>query len=1598
MRIIPVFLGAVLGAGVSLLSGCGTHMGNSLTSNPPSNADFSLTASPSTLSLTAGASGQTISVTATALNGFTGSVSVSLAGLPAGMTASLSTLTLTPGAAQTLTLTAGSSAATGTATITFTGKSGADSHTTTVALTVMAAAAPDFSLTVAPPSVDLTAGASGQTVAVTANALNGFTGNVSVSVTGLPSGVTANPSSLTLTPGAPQNLILTAAASAAGEMTPITVTGTSGILTHTAPIALTVSAAAPAPDFSLTVVPASLSLTAGSAGKSVSVSANALNGFTGNVNLSVSGLPSGVTASPSMLTLAPGAAQSLTLTAGTTAKAGTATITLTGTSGGLTHAASVAVTISAAAPAPDFSVTIAPTNLSLTAGSAGKSVSVTANALNGFTGSVSVSLTGLPAGVIPNPSSLTLTPGIAQNLILTAGTSAKAGTATISLTGTSRSLTHTATIALTVSAAAPEPDFSLAVVPASLSLIAGSTGKSVSITANALNGFTSSVSVSLSGLPSGVTGSPSVLTLAPGTAKNLALTAGASAKAGTATITLTGTSGGLTHTTSIALTVSAAAPEPDFSLTVAPASLSLTAGSIGKSVSITANALNGFTGSVSVSLSGLPTGVIASPAILTLTPGTGRNLTLSAGTSAKAGTATITLTGKSGSLTHSAIIALTIAAAAATPDFSLTVAPANLSLTAGSTGKSVSVTANALNGFTGSVSVSLSGLSSGVAGSPSVLTLAPGTAQNLTLIAGTSAKAGMAAITLTGTSGSLTHTATIAVTIAAAPPTPDFSLAVAPATLGLTVGAAGHTVAVTANALNGFTSRVSVSASGLPAGVTASPSTLTLTPGIAQNLTLTAGTNAKAGTATITLTGTSGSLTQTATVTITINAAAPAPDFSLTVAPASLSLTAGSTGKSTSVTANALSGFTGSVSVSLSGLPAGVTPSPSSLTLSRGVAQNLTLTAGTSAKAGTATITLTGTSGSLTHTATIALTITAAAPAPDFSLSVTPASLTLTVGGGGQPTSVTANALNGFTGSVNLSLSGLPTGVTSSPSAPTLTPGTAQSLTFTAASNAAAGTPTITLTGTSGTLTQTTTLKLTVNAAAAAGVDVTTYHYDNARDGLNAGETTLTPANVNSAGFGKVGLYATDGKVDAAPLYLSGMTINGQTRNVLYVVSEHDSVYAFDADGGTQLWKISVLGNNETTSGDHNCGQISPEIGITATPVIDRSYGAHGAIFVVGITIDSSGNYHHRLHALDLTTGAELSGGPTEIQATYPGTGIFSNNGVQEFLPGQYAERVGLLLMNGTIYMGWTSHCDQAPYTGWLMAYGERTLQQTAVLNLTPNTTDTGNPFGEGEGSIWMAGAGLAGDGSNIYFLDANGGFDSTLDANGFPIHGDYGNAFMKVTTANGKLVVADYFNISNTVTESNDDTDLGSGGVLLLPDQTDSNGHVRQLAVGAGKDHSIYVADRNNMGKFNSVSNNIYQQLSGALANGEWGMPAWFNGTVYYGGQGDVMKAFSVVNAQLQATPSSQSAEVFSYPGTIPSVSANGTTNGIVWAVENSSGNGVLHAYDATNLGNELYNSNQAAGGRDSFTDNKFITPVVANGKVFVGTTTGVAVFGLLH
>ena len=512
---------------------------------------------------------------------------------------------------------------------------------------------------------------------------------------------------------------------------------------------------------------------------------------------------------------------------------------------------------------------------------------------------------------------------------------------------------------------------------------------------------------------------------------------------------------------------------------------------------------------------------------------------------------------------------------------------------------------------------------------------------------------------------------------------------------------------------------------------------------------------------------------------------------------------------------------------------------------------------------------------------------------------------------------------------------------------------------------------------------------LTVSATTTSTTDVSTFHNDIGRTGQNLSETILTSSNVTSAKFGKIGFYSADGLIDAQPLYASNVAVpaNG-SHNVLVAATEHDSVYGFDADTGTVLWQTSLLQSGETTSDARSCSQVVPEIGVTSTPVIDRTHGPNGAVYVVAMSKDASGNYHQRLHALDLALGIELFGGPTEIQATYPGTGDNSNGTNVTFDPAQYEERAGLLLMNGIIYTGWASHCDIRPYTGWIIAYNASTLAQTAVLNLTPN----GN-----EGAIWMAGAGLAADTSgNIYFLDANGDFDTTLNSSGFPSNGDFGNAFMKLSTTGG-LTVADYFEMDNESSENGTDTDLGSGGALVLPDLTDGSGNTQHLAVGAGKDSNLYLVNRDNMGKFSPSTNSaIYQELSGALPGGVWAMPAYFNNTIYYGSVGNPIQAFTITNAKLSTSAAAHTTTNFQYPGATPSISANGASNGIVWAVQNSNP-AVLHAYDAITL-NELYNSNQATGARDQFGNgNKFMVPTIVNGKVYVGTPNGVAVFGLL-
>ncbi len=492
-----------------------------------------------------------------------------------------------------------------------------------------------------------------------------------------------------------------------------------------------------------------------------------------------------------------------------------------------------------------------------------------------------------------------------------------------------------------------------------------------------------------------------------------------------------------------------------------------------------------------------------------------------------------------------------------------------------------------------------------------------------------------------------------------------------------------------------------------------------------------------------------------------------------------------------------------------------------------------------------------------------------------------------------------------------------------------------------------------------------------------AQVSVLTYHNDLARTGQNLAETALTPAAVSSARFGKLFAQTLDGQVYAQPLYVPGVSIPSRgIHNVVYVATEHDSVYAFDADSiiglsAQLLWRVSFInpsaGVTTVPAANTGCGQIEPELGITGTPVIDPS---SGTLYVVAMTLEN-GSYFQRLHALDIASGAERQGSPVEIQATFPGTG--EGGSTLTFNPKNYKQRPGLLLLNGVVYTSWSSHCDIGAYHGWIIGYDAATLAQTSVWNDTPN----GN-----EGSFWASGAAPAVDAAgNIYVISGNGSFDANSGG------ADLGESFIRLSTA-PSLQAADYFTPFNQAALNAGDVDTGSSGALLLPDSAGSAAHPH-LLVSAGKEGRIYLIDRDHMGHFQPASDSqIPQSLAGVISP-LFGIPAYFNNTVYFSGSGDNLKAFSIANAQLSGAPTSASPEQFGYPGSTPVVSANGANGGIVWALEPNSG-GTLHAYDATDLSKELF-----AGGTGSYV--KFSSPTVVNGHVYAGTQSALAVYGLI-
>jgi hypothetical protein len=561
---------------------------------------------------------------------------------------------------------------------------------------------------------------------------------------------------------------------------------------------------------------------------------------------------------------------------------------------------------------------------------------------------------------------------------------------------------------------------------------------------------------------------------------------------------------------------------------------------------------------------------------------------------------------------------------------------------------------------------------------------------------------------------------------------------------------------------------------------------------------------------------------------------------------------------------------------------------------------------------------------------------------------------------------------------------------------------------------ASAGTHTVTATSVADTAKSS---SATIGVTDLAGVS--TYHYDLARDGANAQEFALTTTSVRATSFGKLFSCTVDGAVYAEPLWLPAVNIGGGTHNVIFVATQHDSVYAFDADASPcqQLWRTNLLDTahggvaNETPVCWYDVGSgygdIQPEVGVTSTPVIDP---AINTLYVLsksetgGCGTGNPGVFSQRLHALDVTTGLE-SQTPTNIAASVAGNGDGSSGGVVSFDAQSEGQRSGLALLKNVnvggaihdvVYIAWASHEDAFPYHGWILGYNAANVQQQLqVFNANPNG---------GQGGIWMSGNAPAIDAAgNLYAITGNGTFDADTGGN------DYGDSFFRIST-NGPLTLTDYFTPFNQANLNAIDGDLGSGGAVLLPDQTVGPPH---LLIGGGKQGLLYLVDRDNMGQFLVGSDNVVQEFQ--ADNGSWTTPAFWQNTLYIAGSGDHgscdnLRSYpfnSSTTGLFNTSASSASAHCFMFPGATPVVSSSGGSNGIVWATEvgcystaaSPCGSAaILFAYDATNLSTELWDSSQALSQRDQAGNAvKFTVPTVANGKVYIGTRTEVDVYGLL-
>jgi len=544
-------------------------------------------------------------------------------------------------------------------------------------------------------------------------------------------------------------------------------------------------------------------------------------------------------------------------------------------------------------------------------------------------------------------------------------------------------------------------------------------------------------------------------------------------------------------------------------------------------------------------------------------------------------------------------------------------------------------------------------------------------------------------------------------------------------------------------------------------------------------------------------------------------------------------------------------------------------------------------------------------------------------------------------------------------------------------------------------------------TGGTHTITATSTADATKSAASAVAVTdlsgVLTFHNDQARDGANTKEYALNPTNVKPGTFGKLTSCAVDGAAYTQLLWVPNLNIGGKSRNVILAATQHDSAYAFDADANPcqQLWHVNLIdpahggaaGEIPAPYSDVGAGygDVQPEIGVTGTPVIDA---ATNIMYLVSKSEGSGGSFHIRVHALNLLDGGEKFGGPANVSASVTGSGAGSSGGNLAFDLRMHHQRSGLALANGVLYVSWAAHEDADPYHGWLISFNAGTLAKIAVYNATPNGT---------RGGVWMGGGAPAIDSSNnLFVLTGNGTYDGVTG-------NDYGDSALRLSPG---LALVDSFTPYNQATLESTDADLASSGLLLLPDQPSGPAH---MLVASGKEGRVYLINRDAMGGYctscSSLDTNVVQSF---WATNNFGTPAFWNNALYFGGcdfgnGGDFLKRFVFnpgASPSFTSAPASQSATRFPFPGTIPSISAQGTANGIVWASDVSrygppssrgTGPAVLHAYDATNLGAELWNSSQSGARDQAGNAVKFTAPTIANGKVYLSTRTEIDVYGLL-